>query len=129
MLRIVFCLPGNSFWDPGKAATKVISAGLLKLGIIEDEKDVRKYFIHGTSHYLGLDVHDVGTHKSLYPGNIITVEPGIYIPSGSPCDKKWWNTGIRIEDDILITVNGYEDRKSTRLNSSHSDRSRMPSSA
>jgi len=64
------------------------------------------YFMHGTSHYLGLDVHDPGTMGTLKDGSIITVEPGIYIPPGSPCDKRWWNIGIRIEDDILITHAG-----------------------
>ena len=59
--------------------------------------------MHGTSHYLGLDVHDMGTYNELQPNTIITVEPGIYIPQGSPCDSKWWNIGVRIEDDVLIT--------------------------
>ena len=59
--------------------------------------------MHGTSHYLGLDVHDKGTYGELQPNTVITVEPGIYIPEGSPCDQKWWNIGVRIEDDVLIT--------------------------
>ena len=59
--------------------------------------------MHGTSHYLGLDVHDWGTYGNLESGNVITVEPGIYIAEGSDCDPKWWNIGVRIEDDILIT--------------------------
>lgn len=100
------CRKGNAFGLPGKEATKVIAEGLIKLGIIQKEKEVRRYFFHGTSHYLGLDVHDAGTYSRLAPGNIITVEPGIYIPEGSPCDKKWWNIGVRIEDDILITETG-----------------------
>jgi Xaa-Pro aminopeptidase len=50
-----------------------------------------------------LDVHDAGDHGKLKVGNIITVEPGIYIAAGAPCDPKWWNIGVRIEDDILIT--------------------------
>ncbi|MBX7181555.1 MAG: aminopeptidase P N-terminal domain-containing protein [Bacteroidia bacterium] len=97
------CLSGNGFWDPHKAAAQVIGKGLKKLGIIKDESEYRKYFIHGTSHYLGLDVHDLGLYGPLEPGQVITVEPGIYIPEGSDCDPKWWNIGIRIEDDILIT--------------------------
>ena len=48
-------------------------------------------------------MHDPGTYGKLTPGSIITVEPGVYIPSGSKCDPKWWNIGIRIEDDVLIT--------------------------
>jgi Xaa-Pro aminopeptidase len=78
------------------------------LGIIKDESEVKSYFMHGTSHYLGLDVHDVGTYSNLKAGNIITVEPGIYIPEGSPCDPRWWNIGIRLEEDVLITKDGYE---------------------
>lgn len=97
------CLNGNNFWEPHNAAIKIIQARLLELGIIKDASEYRKYFMHGTSHYLGLDVHDVGLFGKLKPGNIITVEPGIYIPEGSDCDKKWWNIGIRIEDDLLIT--------------------------
>ncbi len=102
------CQPGNSFRSPHEAAFEVISKGLKKLGITKDENETKKYFMHGTSHYLGLDVHDPGTFGPLKPNSVITVEPGIYIPEGSPCDKKWWNIGVRIEDDVLITNNGYE---------------------
>ena len=103
------CLPGNKFWEPNTAATAVISRGLRELGIINKSYEVRKYFMHGTSHYLGLDVHDAGLFGPLRPGNVITVEPGIYIAEGSDCDPKWWNIGVRIEDDILITDDGYEN--------------------
>jgi Xaa-Pro aminopeptidase len=67
------------------------------------------YFPHGTSHYLGLDVHDRGTGGAFKAGTVITVEPGIYIPFNSPCDKKWWGIAVRIEDDILITEKGWEN--------------------
>jgi Xaa-Pro aminopeptidase len=97
------CKAGNKFWDPHTAATEVIAEKLLALGIIDKKYKVRQYFMHGTSHYLGLDVHDQGLYTPLEVGNVITVEPGIYIPEGSDCDPKWWNIGIRIEDDILIT--------------------------
>jgi Xaa-Pro aminopeptidase len=100
---IKVCKAGNRFWDPHDEATKVIQKRLLELGIIKNVSEVRLYFMHGTSHYLGLDVHDPGLYGNLEPGNVITVEPGIYIPEGSPCDPKWWNIGVRIEDDILIT--------------------------
>jgi Xaa-Pro aminopeptidase len=100
------CRSGNSFDAPHKAAREVLVKGLLKLGIIKKENEYRSYFMHGTSHYLGLDVHDEGDYKSLKSGNVITVEPGLYIPSGSDCDKKWWNIGVRIEDDVLITDTG-----------------------
>jgi Xaa-Pro aminopeptidase len=95
---------GAEFRAPHKAAVSVIQKRLMELGIIKTPNDFMNYFFHGTSHYLGLDVHDAGNYGKLTPGNIITVEPGIYIPAGSPCDPKWWNIGIRIEDDILITA-------------------------
>jgi Xaa-Pro aminopeptidase len=103
------CKPGNDFSAPDKAAKEVIKKGLAELGIIKDESEYRKYFMHGTSHYLGLDVHDAGTYSALKPNSVITVEPGIYIAESSDCDKKWWNIGVRIEDDILITDKGYEN--------------------
>ncbi|GAB4149255.1 MAG: Xaa-Pro aminopeptidase [Bacteroidia bacterium] len=96
-------IKGNEFRAPHKAAIAVIKKRLKALGIIQHEEDYGRYFFHGTSHYLGLDVHDAGMYGHLTPGNVITVEPGIYIPEGSPCDPKWWNIGVRIEDDILIT--------------------------
>ncbi len=89
-----------------KAARKVINKGLITLGIVKEEEEARMYFPHGTSHYLGLDVHDKGTYGNFKENTVITVEPGIYIPEGSNCDKKWWTIGVRIEDDILITKNG-----------------------
>ncbi|WP_460501014.1 M24B family metallopeptidase, partial [Hymenobacter agri] len=103
------CRPGADFDAPNKATQEVVAAGLLKLGIIKKKDDFRKYYPHGASHYLGLDVHDRGTYGPLQAGNVITVEPGIYIPAGSPCDPKWWNIGVRIEDDALITPTGYEN--------------------
>ena len=58
------------------------------------------------SHHIGLDVHDPGLYETLEVDMVITVEPGVYVPKGSPCDPKWWDIGIRIEDDILITEEG-----------------------
>lgn len=97
---------GNNFNAPDAAARKIISAGLVKLGIIETEQESRKYFPHGTSHHIGLDVHDPGLYNTFEANMVVTVEPGIYIPNGSDCDKKWWGIAVRIEDDILITTNG-----------------------
>ena len=105
---IAACQKGNKFWAPNEVATKIIIRGLVENRVIKKRMDYRKYFMHGTSHYLGLDVHDIGLNGSLAPGNVLTVEPGIYIPKGSDCDPKWWNIGIRIEDDILITEDGHE---------------------
>lgn len=98
------CVAGNEFRAPHYAASAVIQNKLLELGIIKKKEEYTTYFFHGTSHYLGLDVHDAGNHGKLAPGNVITVEPGIYIPAGSSCDPKWWNIGVRIEDDVLITT-------------------------
>lgn len=100
---IAVCKKGAAFRATHEETMKVVADGLMKLGIITKEIDARIYFMHGTSHYLGLDVHDAGTRGPLKPGTVITVEPGIYIPEGSACDKKWWGIGIRIEDDILVT--------------------------
>lgn len=97
------CLKGKPFMAPHQAAVKVIQDRLLALGIIKEASEYRKYFMHGTSHYLGLDVHDAGLYDILKVNSVITVEPGIYIAEGSDCDPKWWNIGVRIEDDILIT--------------------------
>ena len=102
------CKSGNASNDPHKAALRVITQGLKKLGIITTDAEVRTYFPHGTSHGLGLDVHDPNPPK-LEPGAVFTVEPGIYIPPGSKCDQKWWSIGVRIEDDILITETGYKN--------------------
>jgi Xaa-Pro aminopeptidase len=94
------------FRAPHNAAAQVLAEGLARLGLISSPNDMgglRRFFMHGTSHYLGLDVHDVGNYGPLTPGTVITVEPGIYIAAADDIDPKWWNIGVRIEDDILIT--------------------------
>jgi Xaa-Pro aminopeptidase len=112
---IAVCLSGKSFRASQEAAFEIISKGLVELGIIKIEKEADQYFMHGTSHYLGLDVHDAGTYGIYKAGTIITVEPGIYIPEGSQCLKKWWNIGVRIEDDILINEIGPATNLSGKL--------------
>ncbi len=94
---------GKAFRAPHNAAWDVIVKGMKDLEIIKEEGELKRYFMHGTSHYLGLDVHDAGTYGDLKAGSVITVEPGIYIAEGSPCDPRWWGIGVRIEDDILVT--------------------------
>ncbi|MFQ5637284.1 MAG: aminopeptidase P N-terminal domain-containing protein [bacterium] len=90
--------PGVTLSEIHKVAKGVISAA-----------GYGKYFIHGTSHYLGLDTHDVGIRGSvLAPGMVLTVEPGIYIREGADIDTSYWNIGVRIEDDVLVTAEGYE---------------------
>lgn len=99
---------GAKWSDAGAAAKEIIANGLVKLGIIKDKSEVNKYYPHGLSHHIGLDVHDKGVSQVLKKDMVITIEPGIYIPSNSDCDKKWWGISVRIEDDALITQNGYE---------------------
>lgn len=99
---------GAKWADAGNAAKEIIADGLLKLGIISDKKEVGKYYPHGLSHHIGLDVHDRGNSSVLKKDMVITIEPGIYIPEGSNCDKKWWGIAVRIEDDARITETGYE---------------------
>ena len=100
---------GNKYGDASKAARKVIIDGLIKLGVAKTEKEANKYYPHGLGHHIGLDVHDRGSYETpMKKGMVFTIEPGIYIPEGSDCDKKWWSIAVRIEDYVLITENGYE---------------------
>ena len=114
--------PGNDWNSPHTAAIKALTRGLVKLGILKGrpaelirKEAYRRFYMHRTGHWLGMDVHDVGDYKVggewrvLEPGMVLTVEPGIYIPSGSRgVARKWWNIGIRIEDDVLVTHDGHE---------------------
>ncbi len=94
--------PGINVSELNAFAKEELGKGLIDLGIIEDKKDVSDYYYHSVSHYLGLDVHDVGTYQTpLEPGMVITVEPGLYIK-----DEK---IGIRIEDDVLVTEDGHKN--------------------
>ncbi|MFQ5889030.1 MAG: aminopeptidase P N-terminal domain-containing protein [Gemmatimonadota bacterium] len=94
---------GRSFNAPHAAARKVLLEGMRELGLVSKEEELGRFFMHGTSHYVGLYVHDVGSYGKLEPGNVITVEPGIYIAAAPDIDPKWWNIGVRIEDDVLVT--------------------------
>ncbi|WP_439127321.1 aminopeptidase P N-terminal domain-containing protein [Polaribacter sp.] len=97
---------GESMAKPNQIARQIANEGLYKLGIIKSVDERHPYFPHGTSHHIGLDVHDPGNYGNFEENMVVTMEPGIYIPEGSNCDKKWWGIGIRIEDDILVTKNG-----------------------
>lgn len=103
-----YCKPGLPIQKTTEVCREVANKGLVKLGIIPSEDHPHNYFPHGVSHHIGLDVHDRGLYGNFASNMVLTVEPGIYIPPGSPCDPKWWGIGVRIEDDILITDTGYE---------------------
>ncbi|MEP6727468.1 MAG: aminopeptidase P N-terminal domain-containing protein, partial [Bacteroidota bacterium] len=96
------CKEGSSFEDIENKARQIIAKGLIKIGLIKKEEETRIYYPHGCSHHIGLDVHDKGSYEKLKKDMVITIEPGIYIPEGSACDKKWWGIAVRIEDDLLI---------------------------
>ena len=114
--------PGNHWNAPHTAAVRVLTRGLIRLGILKGkpaelirQEAYRRFYMHRTGHWLGMDVHDVGDYKVggewrvLEPGMVLTVEPGLYIPAGSRgVSRKWWNIGIRIEDDVLVTRDGHE---------------------
>ncbi|HIF18805.1 MAG TPA: Xaa-Pro aminopeptidase [Cycloclasticus sp.] len=114
--------PGNHWNDPHDATVKVLTKGLVKLGLLKGRvptliknEAYKPYYMHRTGHWLGMDVHDVGDYKIdkqwrlLEPGMVLTVEPGLYIqPNAKEVDKKWRGIGIRIEDDVLVTKKGHE---------------------
>jgi Xaa-Pro aminopeptidase len=102
------CKPGATFGELTMATRVVINKGLKELGIIKNENDDHKYYPHGCCHHIGLDVHDRGPYDKLQESMVITIEPGIYIPDNAACDKRWWGIAVRIEDDYLITKDGYE---------------------
>ena len=121
--------PGNAYSSIHDTALRVLVEGMVELGILKGEVDklieeekYKPYYMHRTGHWLGLDVHDVGVYQHgkdnpliLQPGQVLTVEPGIYIvPGAKPAedqpqvDQKWMGIGIRIEDDVLVTEDGCE---------------------
>lgn len=114
--------PGNHWNEPHEAAVRVITQGLVKLGLLkgrvstlERQQAYARFFMHRTGHWLGMDVHDVGDYKVgdewrvLEPGMVMTIEPGIYIPPGTRgVPKRFHNIGIRIEDDVVVTKTGVE---------------------
>ncbi len=117
------CAPGATLPAIHDAAVKVIVEGLVELGVLEGDpaelaarEAHRPYYMHGTSHWLGLDVHDVGAYKQggeprpLEEGVVFTVEPGIYVaPDTEGVDQRFHGIGVRIEDDVAITENGHEN--------------------
>ena len=110
---IASIVPGEAVNKPHEIACDVITQELIKLGIMDDASSLRDFYMHGTGHWLGLDVHDVGakeidnTIRKFKVGMVTTVEPGIYIRKSDKVDPKYWNIGIRIEDDVLVTEDGH----------------------
>jgi Xaa-Pro aminopeptidase len=114
--------PGNHWNEPHDAAVRAITQGLVRIGLLRGSVAslirtgaYRKFFMHRTGHWLGMDVHDVGDYKVgdewrvFEPGMVLTVEPGIYIPAGTRgVSRRFWNVGVRIEDDVAVTRTGCE---------------------
>ena len=110
---------GNSIMEPQLISEKVITEGLVELGILSGDVDTlhkegafKNFYMHKIGHWLGMDVHDVGDYMEdddfmkFKPGMVTTIEPGIYISSTMDVDDKWKGIGVRIEDDILVTESG-----------------------
>jgi Xaa-Pro aminopeptidase len=114
--------PGNHWNLPHETAVQVLTAGLVRLGLLRGKVPAlvkslayRRFYMHKTGHWLGMDVHDVGDYKIgdawrvLEPGMVLTIEPGLYIPPGTRgVPAEFRNIGIRIEDDVLVTRDGHE---------------------
>ncbi|MEM6052463.1 Xaa-Pro aminopeptidase [Erwinia sp. P7711] len=113
--------PGTSIREVNQEVVRIMVTGLVKLGVMKGEVETlieeqahRQFFMHGLSHWLGLDVHDVGYYghdrdRVLEPGMVITVEPGLYIAPDADVPAEYRGIGIRIEDDIIITADGNEN--------------------
>ena len=111
---------GNSYKEPHRIAVRILVQGLLDLGLMQgdieqiiESESFHQFYMHGTGHWLGMDVHDVGSYKiegewrAYEEGMAVTVEPGLYIaPDDETVDAKWRGIGIRIEDDVVVTKNG-----------------------
>jgi Xaa-Pro aminopeptidase len=113
--------PGANFIEPHERAVRALTEGLLRLGLLRGSADqliqegrYKQFYMHRTSHWLGMDVHDVGTYKvadqwrTLQPGMVLTIEPGLYIPQNADVEPRYRGIGIRIEDDLLVTEDGHQ---------------------
>ncbi len=111
--------PGNEWEDPHRAAVEILAQGFIDLGLCQGTRDAviesgdyKKFYIHRTGHWLGMDVHDVGDYKrdgvwrKLEPGMALTVEPGCYIRAADDVPERFWGIGVRIEDDAVVTQQG-----------------------
>jgi len=113
--------PGATFVEPHEAALKVLAQGMIDLKLLSGSLDAviesesyKRFFMHRTSHWLGKDVHDAGEYKEgerwtpLTPGMVMTIEPGCYIRPADDVPETFWNIGVRIEDDAVISADGCE---------------------
>lgn len=121
MAAITAVQPGNSWDMPHQAALQILAQGFIDLGLCQGSVDAviqsetyKRFYMHRTGHWLGLDVHDAGEYKqdgkwrNLLPGMTLTVEPGCYIRPADDVPKHFWNIGVRIEDDVAVTPTGHE---------------------
>ena len=112
---------GNHWNDPHQAALGVLARGFIDLGLcrgsvdaVLESEDYKRFYMHRTGHWLGMDVHDVGAYKQqgawrrFEPGMVLTVEPGCYIRPADDVPQHFWNIGIRLEDDVVVTQTGHE---------------------
>jgi Xaa-Pro aminopeptidase len=120
--KLIDLIKPDVAWDTlQKSCVRSLTEGLIDIGLLKGRladliraKAYKKFYMHGCSHWLGLDVHDVGSYKlakkwrPLEEAMVFTVEPGIYIRPSADVDEKWWNIGIRIEDDVCVTTEGCE---------------------
>jgi len=119
LAAIELLVPSSTIKAANDVVVKIMTQGLVDLGILSGDVDQliedlahRRFYMHGLSHWIGLDVHDVGSYgdknrtRILEPGMTLTVEPGLYISASDDVDPKWHNIGVRIEDDMLITPTG-----------------------
>jgi Xaa-Pro aminopeptidase len=114
--------PGNGWNASHDTSVRMLTQGLVDLGLLDGDVDAlieddkyKAFYMHRAGHWLGMDVHDVGEYKvegdwrPLAPGMVLTVEPGLYIAEGADgVDPRWWNIGVRIEDDVVVTEDGHE---------------------
>ena len=114
--------PGKPFHEYHKVAERVLAQGLIDLKLCEGSVDAvlesgayKQFYMHRAGHWLGLDVHDVGLYRiagesrTLEPGMVLTVEPGCYIRPADNVPEEFWDIGVRIEDDVLVTADGHEN--------------------
>ena len=116
--------PGINWDSIQKSCRKELTQGLIDIGILHGSCDTlleqeayRPFYMHLFGHYLGLDTHDAGRYNNeqgewptLSAGMVFTIEPGLYIQANTPnVDPRWWNIGVRIEDNIVVTENGHHN--------------------